>query len=57
MMTRLITRLKAADDGASIIEYALLVILIAIFAFTAVQLAGDTLSQTYSEIASDIANA
>jgi Flp pilus assembly pilin Flp len=39
------------------VEYALLVILIAIVALIAVQLAGSQLSQTYSEIASSVANA
>ncbi len=37
------------------VEYALLVILIAIVALVAVQLAGTELSTTYSEIASSVA--
>ena len=39
------------------VEYALLVALIAIVALVAVQLAGDELSLTYSEISSEVANA
>lgn len=39
------------------VEYALLVVLIAIVAFVAVKLAGDTLSETYSDIATDLADA
>jgi pilus assembly protein Flp/PilA len=45
------------DQGASMVEYALLVALIAIIAFVAVQLAGDTLSGTYSEIATNLVDA
>ena len=39
------------------VEYALLVILIAIVAILAVTLAGEELSDTYSEIASGLINA
>jgi len=39
------------------VEYALLVILIAIVALVAVALAGTELSGTYSEIASSVGNA
>ena len=45
------------DKGASMVEYALLVVLIAIVAFVAVELAGSALSETYSEIGSDLDNA
>ena len=45
------TRLEVSDRGASMVEYALLVILIAIVAFVAVQVAGTTLSDTYVDIA------
>lgn len=50
-------KLNHSDVGASMVEYSLLVVLIAIVAFTAVQLAGNQLSTTYSEIASDVTNA
>jgi len=42
------------EKGASMVEYALLVVLIAIVALVAVQLAGDEVSQTFSEIANDL---
>ena len=45
------------EKGASMVEYALLVVLIAIVAFVAVELAGNALSETYSEIGSDLTNA
>ena len=45
------------ERGASMVEYALLVVLIAIVAFVAVQLAGDQLSTLYSTIADSVTNA
>jgi Flp pilus assembly pilin Flp len=57
MLTSLYGRLSRDEGGASMVEYALLVVLIALVAFVAVQLAGDTLSETYSEIADHIAEA
>ena len=45
------------DRGASMVEYSLLVVLIALVALIAVQLAGGELSLTYSEIASEVQNA
>lgn len=42
------------EDGASMVEYALLIVLIAIIAFVAVTLAGQELSNTYSNIASSL---
>ena len=42
------------EKGASIVEYALLVVLIAIVALVAVQVAGSELSETFSEIASGV---
>ena len=44
--------LRDSDKAASMVEYALLVTLIALVALIAVQLAGQELSSTYSEIAS-----
>ena len=49
--------LRSADKGASMVEYALLVILIAIVAFVAVQVFGDTLSSTYTDIGNDLVEA
>jgi pilus assembly protein Flp/PilA len=42
------------DKGASMVEYALLVVLIAIVALVAVQLAGTEVSRTFSEIGSGL---
>jgi pilus assembly protein Flp/PilA len=42
------------EKGASMVEYSLLVLLIAIVALLAVTLAGNELSETYSEIASGV---
>jgi Flp pilus assembly pilin Flp len=46
-----------SEQAASMVEYALLVVLIAIVALVAVQLAGSELSTTYSGIASSVENA
>jgi pilus assembly protein Flp/PilA len=42
------------EKGASMVEYALLVVLIAIIALVAVRLAGSEVSQTFSDIASGL---
>jgi len=42
------------DRGASIIEYALLIVLIAIVAILAIQLAGNQVSQAFSELGSGL---
>jgi pilus assembly protein Flp/PilA len=55
MMTRLYQTLQLEDRGASMVEYALLVLLVAMVALVAVALAGTELSTTYSEIASNVA--
>ena len=57
MFSRMIKRFLMEDRGASMVEYALLVILIAIVALVAVTLAGAELSETFSEIATDVGNA
>ncbi len=44
-----------SDVGASMVEYALLVVLIAIVAITAVTLAGEEVSNTFSDIGSELA--
>jgi len=54
-MIRLMQRIRFEDRGASMVEYALLVILIAIVALVAVALAGEELSGSYSDIASSVA--
>jgi pilus assembly protein Flp/PilA len=56
-MLALWTRLTSwiqEEKGASMVEYALLVVLIAIVALVAVQIAGTEVSETFSEIASGL---
>ncbi len=55
MLIRLYQKIRLGDRGASMVEYALLVILIAIVGLVAVALAGTQLSTSYSEIASSVA--
>lgn len=55
-MTRLMNALRD-EKAASMVEYALLVVLIALVAFVAVQIAGETLSSTYGDIASELEQA
>ena len=45
------------ERGASMVEYALLVLFIAIAALLAVTVGGNELSETYSEISSSVSNA
>jgi pilus assembly protein Flp/PilA len=42
------------DDGASMVEYAMLIALIAMVAFAAVTLVGDALNSKYDSIASSV---
>jgi len=42
------------EKGASMVEYSLLVVLIAIVALVAVTLAGSEVSESFSEIASSV---
>jgi pilus assembly protein Flp/PilA len=44
------------DSGASLVEYALLVVLIAIVALVAVAVVGGQVSEIFSEIGSGIGN-
>lgn len=44
------------ETGASMVEYALLVVLIAIVAIAAVNLAGDEVSSTFSDVADNLSN-
>jgi pilus assembly protein Flp/PilA len=48
------TTARERENGASMVEYALLIVLIAIIAFVAVTLAGEELSATFSDIASSV---
>ncbi|MFP3881041.1 MAG: Flp family type IVb pilin [Actinomycetota bacterium] len=56
-MIRLYQKLRFDDRGASMAEYGLLAVLIAIVALVAVELAGTELSSTYSEIGSGLVEA
>ena len=55
LWTKVTTWIKE-EKGASMVEYALLVVLIAIIALVAVRLAGTEVSQTFSDIASGLQN-
>lgn len=50
-------RVLTSERAASMVEYSLLVLLIAIVALVAVTLAGTQLSGTYSEISSNLVEA
>ncbi|MFQ5524169.1 MAG: Flp family type IVb pilin [Acidimicrobiia bacterium] len=47
----------ASERGAALAEWGLLVVLIAVLAMLAVTLAGGEVSETYSEIASNLVDA
>jgi len=51
-----VTSWMREEKGASMVEYALLVVLIAIVALVAVQIAGNEVSETFSEIADGLNN-
>ena len=53
----LMIRFLDDDRGAALVEWGLLVTLIAIVALVAVSLAGSELSQTFSEISTELADA
>jgi Flp pilus assembly pilin Flp len=55
LLARLVERVRD-DKAASIVEYALLVILIAIIAVVAVQVAGTEVSTVFSSVANSLAN-
>ena len=50
-------RVTKTDRGASLVEYALLVALIAVVCIAAVQLLGNTASDTFSEVGNSIGGA
>jgi Flp pilus assembly pilin Flp len=57
IVTRLWTRVPGRikeDEGASMVEYALLIVLIAIIALLAIRLAGNQVSSAFSEIGSGL---
>ena len=54
MLNHFLTMLKTNDEGQDLLEYALLVALIAIVAVGAVTTAGQTVSQIFTDIAGQI---
>jgi len=52
IINHLTVRLRTEERGASLVEYALLVALIAIVCIAAVTLLGQTVQEPYSEISS-----
>jgi len=54
MMTYFLTMLKSNDEGQDLLEYALLVALIAIVAVGAVTTAGETVATIFGDIAAAI---
>jgi Flp pilus assembly pilin Flp len=57
MFYKIIYLLTREEKGASMVEYALLVMMIAMVALAAVAIAGTELSETYSEISSGLIEA
>ena len=59
-MARFISAVQARfgsdDEGASLVEYALLVALIAVVAIVAITVVGEQVSENFSEIAEGISN-
>ncbi len=56
LWTKLMDWAGDEDKGASMVEYALLVVLIAIIALVAIRLAGNQVSNTFSTIANSLSN-
>ena len=54
LWTKLTELFRKDDRGASMVEYALLVVLIAIVAILAIQFAGNEVSETFSDIGSGL---
>ena len=53
---QVVQRLRRDDSGQDLLEYALLVALIALVAFGAVELAGNSVNTIFSNIASQLAS-
>lgn len=54
LWTKVTAFLADRDRGASMVEYALLVVLIAIIALVAIRLAGEEVSNTFGTIADSL---
>ena len=57
LWTKIVDWARDDEKGASMVEYALLVVLIAIIAIVAVSIAGENVSEAFSNIASGLAQA
>jgi len=57
MLTRVFNKIYYSENGASMVEYALLIALIAIVVFAAAKFFGNALSDTYGEIGDELLNA
>jgi pilus assembly protein Flp/PilA len=54
LWTKVLAWVKDDEKGASMVEYALLVVLIAIIAIVAIRLAGNNVSSTFSNIGNNL---
>jgi pilus assembly protein Flp/PilA len=54
LWTKVLAWVKDEEKGASMVEYALLVVLIAIIAIVAIRLAGNNVSSTFSNIGNNL---
>jgi pilus assembly protein Flp/PilA len=54
MWTAIQARFASEEEGASLVEYALLVALIAVVAIIAITFVGDQVSENFSEIGSSL---
>jgi len=54
LWTKVLDWAKDEERGASMVEYALLVVLIAIIAIVAIRLAGNNVSSTFSNIGTQL---
>lgn len=57
LWTKIVERLNDEERGASMVEYGLLVVLIAVIAIVAITIAGEQVSEGFSSIASGLASA
>ena len=53
-ITEMLAHIQNEERGASMVEYALLVVLIAIIAIVAITIAGEEISGAFSDIASSL---
>jgi pilus assembly protein Flp/PilA len=56
-MRKLVSRLVKNDEGAALVEYGLLVGLIAVVCITAVTLLGNQINTVFTDITTDLTNA